>query len=721
MPTLHFKVDAELLRELGERLVGKPHIALAELIKNSYDADATEVTIKFLPNDDLIEIYDKGHGMTYEEFQNFWMRIGTTHKMEKKISRNFGRTMSGSKGVGRLAVQFLANKLIIKTVPEDGGGEWLKAKINWEKAIELKEFLTEVEVKCNPKPSGSPFEKGTSIILKGLKHVWNSDAIRNLASEIWWLQPPFGSTASSLENPKDRFKIRFQSSRHDFEKEFVTQMNAIKSIWIARLVGKCRDGEVVLALEFPDGEKIIHNYNIMDFDHNNGKFNKTVNLNTCRFEIRIYNLRGKQKFGIKVADARNYFEKHGGIHVYDGGFRLPYYGMPESDWLRLEIDHSHRKNVSKLLPEDIPQVPRALHNLPTLGRVLGIVNVNTSDEPNLKNMITRDRLTKTIAYDDLVTTVRYAIDWYANEVTKKKNEEKKRETSTESTSKKFERVEEVLEYYEPEIPKEVYKEIYKEVHEATTKVKDDQEFVLGQMGMLAPLATAGISALSYQHELQKQFAFIENTINKIKAIKTTDSALQTNLNSLSKDLAVWLKRAKSTNLLFDYVADADNILMRDKRLRAKTVIEEIIHQTSFLARDTKIIYNQLDELLYLPKGSFAEWGAIFQNVFINAFTAMLDSSMRLLHISSRSHNKTEEILIQDTGYGINIKNAEKLFEPFERESKISPERKALGYGGTGLGLTIVRLVADNIGCRVRFVKPEKGFRTAFSIQWREDK
>ena len=41
MPTIPFTIDAELLRELGERLVGKPHMALAELIKNGYDADAT--------------------------------------------------------------------------------------------------------------------------------------------------------------------------------------------------------------------------------------------------------------------------------------------------------------------------------------------------------------------------------------------------------------------------------------------------------------------------------------------------------------------------------------------------------------------------------------------------------------------------------------------------------------------------------------------------------
>jgi len=44
---LNFSVDSALLRELGERLVGKAHIALAELIKNSYDADATKVVVSF--------------------------------------------------------------------------------------------------------------------------------------------------------------------------------------------------------------------------------------------------------------------------------------------------------------------------------------------------------------------------------------------------------------------------------------------------------------------------------------------------------------------------------------------------------------------------------------------------------------------------------------------------------------------------------------------------
>ena len=714
MPTLPFTIDAELLRELGERLVGKPHIALAELVKNSYDADATEVTIKFAPNKRSIEVIDNGHGMTADEFKNFWMRIGTTHKKEKQ-SRDFGRIMTGSKGVGRLAVQFLANELTIQTVPKNGNGEWLEAKINWDEAIRHSPFLTKVEVEYILKKSNAPFKKGTSIILKQLKDEWTEDSIRGLASELWWLQPPLRSLPDDSKNP---FNIYFRSPRRDYTKAFVKQMNAIKGIWIAQLVGRAIDGQVTLALQFHGEQPIIEKYRIADFGHNNGKFSKAKNLNKCHFEIRIYNLRGKQRSGIKVETAREYFKNYGGVHVYDGDFRLPYYGLPTSDWLQLEYDHSHRQNVSQLLPKKI-QVSRALNDLPTLGRVFGIVEVNTSTEPNLGIMITRDRLTEeTIAYKDLVTTVRYALDWYANETARRKNVNK--DPSPKPTSLKLERVEQVLEEYESKIPKEVYQEIYKKVQEATTAVEKDQERALEQMGMLAPLATAGISALSYQHELRKQFTYIEKTINRMQNIETMSSELQNNLQSLSTELTSWLKRAKATNLLFDYIADTENI-QRKQSLRARGVIEEITNQTSFLARDTEIDYSQIDSNLRLPAASFAEWGAIFQNVFINAFTAMLDSPKRQLNISFRSHGRSREILIQDTGHGINLKNADKFFEPFERASKISAERKALGYGGTGLGLTIVRLVANNIGCRVRFVDPGDGFKTAFSIWWREDK
>ena len=113
MDTLSFTVDAALLRELGERLIGQPHIALAELAKNSYDADAAICKIIFGP--DSIQIIDDGKGMSFNEFRDFWMRIGTTHKIDQRDSNRLNRSLTGSKGVGRLAVQFLADEMTIET------------------------------------------------------------------------------------------------------------------------------------------------------------------------------------------------------------------------------------------------------------------------------------------------------------------------------------------------------------------------------------------------------------------------------------------------------------------------------------------------------------------------------------------------------------------------------------------------------------------------------
>ena len=48
----------------------------------------------------------------------------------------------------------------------------------------------------------------------------------------------------------------------------------------------------------------------------------------------------------------------------------------------------------------------------------------------------------------------------------------------------------------------------------------------------------------------------------MKGIQTMDLELQQNLKSLSTDLSSWLERAKSTNLLFDYIADAENTQLR---------------------------------------------------------------------------------------------------------------------------------------------------------------
>ena len=95
---LSFTIESRIIRELGERLVKQPEIAILELIKNSYDADATSCRIVHRYPEE-IRIADDGHGMTLDEFKNGWMRIGTSSKEAEAFSRSYGRVITGEKNV----------------------------------------------------------------------------------------------------------------------------------------------------------------------------------------------------------------------------------------------------------------------------------------------------------------------------------------------------------------------------------------------------------------------------------------------------------------------------------------------------------------------------------------------------------------------------------------------------------------------------------------------
>src|SRR5216684_2585038 len=124
-----FEVDAALIQELGDRLIGRPAIALGELVKNSFDADATTCRIEF--GKDQITVVDDGHGMSEDDFLNYWMRIGTTHKVKEATSRILHRPLTGSKGIGRLAAQFLASEMTLESNPVDHPRKSLYAFVDW--------------------------------------------------------------------------------------------------------------------------------------------------------------------------------------------------------------------------------------------------------------------------------------------------------------------------------------------------------------------------------------------------------------------------------------------------------------------------------------------------------------------------------------------------------------------------------------------------------------
>jgi signal transduction histidine kinase len=714
----NFTVDAALLRELGERLVGKPHIALAELVKNSYDADATEVTIRF--NKGTISVIDNGDGMSPREFKNFWLRIGTTHKQKNfKTQRN--RQVTGSKGVGRLSVQFLGDRVEIVSRSKLADREF-SASVDWtgaRQAGDLVEAGAEIRIAQNKTLIDSRYEHGTVVTISSLKKVWYESDLQDLAKELWFLKPPpdLLESQNAYEIP-DVFDVTLDGVTEGAQGAFTDQMNQALENWIAVIEGKLesgREGGVnEVKVTFRDGDVHPATYRTV-----------SRSLDKARFKIYIFKLSGKQTGGIQVGAAREYFKKFGGVHIYDNSFRLPFYGGDEQDWLQLEIAHSHRLNRSYLLPASL-QVQSGLNDLPTNSRIFGIVHISTSHERiaagsdeidkgrYLNVQVTRDRLIDNDAFEELQHSVRWAMDFYAM----RSYERRQRAIASNrlempDTEEKVSVIRQELFQISLKAPPELAQKIdavssqFEELEalEAQRSSAFEEERVL-----LAALATTGMAAIAMEHEMHKELTIlndIRRRLNEGGSVLSEPLFLQT-LNS-------WAERTANARKLFSPLMHESD---REKRnsYSGKKLIAKIVDNSEVLLRGVRII-NAVPDDIRLPSATLAAWNAVFQNVLINAVNAMLEVEQRSIRCSGETGGFGSAIYVSDTGAGVRVKDSDDLFKPFIRRLEIPEERKALGMGGMGIGLTIVKMVADSVGCSVRFVTPHAGYKTTFKIEW----
>lgn len=148
--THHIKAKSHILSLLGNELIGSDSLAIFELVKNAYDADAENVKITFIDlntSNQKIMIEDDGHGMTSEVIQDVWLTIGTDFKRgrNRKESAKFKRVSFGNKGVGRLAVHKLAKVITLETQTQ-GDMFSNRLTIDWKTLIESKEYIQELQV-----------------------------------------------------------------------------------------------------------------------------------------------------------------------------------------------------------------------------------------------------------------------------------------------------------------------------------------------------------------------------------------------------------------------------------------------------------------------------------------------------------------------------------------------------------------------------------------------
>jgi signal transduction histidine kinase len=746
--TQSFVVDASLVQELGQRLIGRAPIALAELVKNSYDADARTCRIEF--RDDEIIVSDDGIGMSEIDFLEHWMRIGTTHKVDDHTS-GLGRQLTGSKGIGRLSVQFLADEMTLESTSKDDSGRSLYALIDWSKVVRGEDLDT-VNVLWEMRPEAPAYpddsSAGTRITLKKLKNQWSVDALEDLGREVWRLRSPFRQSAknTTIRRAED-FDIEIvapaiESAREAFDKVRRTLFENWKAKIIGTLEGGRSGGKATIVVDFKAG-----------YPEGAGeatRFRETVELpirgaddtarslvDEARFEILIFRTEGRQPGGVPVGELRAYLTEFGNVSVYDAGFRLPYYGAGKDasgqDWLSIALDQGRRLSQSELLPQRLRAQNKYMLDLPAPGRIFGAVDIDTNHERQvaaradakpgewLQIQPGRDRLHDNQAFGQLRDMVRFSIDFYANRHRVRGLQAIERERHREPASRKYDRVVALLDRSKTDIPAGVFREIKREVVDARRASQTEEAALDRRAALLAPLATAGIAAIALSHELARETRFLGTVGAKLRRLAKAHSLPA--LEEIASEFEGAKRRLDSLRDIFAPLVSGVDAEATD-RLKVRAVVDQAVSAMRVLTPGVTYSLDGIPADLRFPIGSLAEWTAILQNVLSNAWNAMLDSKKAVIAFQGgREARGLEWLRVSDTGrgLGVGLEEAPKLFEPFERRLKIRPDQRSIAIGGQGLGLAIVRMIARQRAATPAFVEPEPGFSTTFALSWQGGK
>lgn len=428
---LRFSVDSQLLGELGERLVTQNYIALAELIKNAYDADAKSITIHFVNakrhdiNKDTSEIRleDTGNGMTFQEIHDYWMRIATDNKARQPISPRYGRRKTGNKGVGRFACRRLAKKLIIEStafIKEEGQYEFTRVYFNW---LDFKPgtILSTIPCKYETRKvlSGKP---GVILRLIDLNDTWTDHQFNLMRRQVLSLSV-MGQTKRDGYEEDLGFAVELEAPEF-LEGEGFLVDQFMDAGW-GKIDGTIKsDGTANIVLNAKDIEE--SRYAIPE---------AYPELAGISFEIAWIPIKKEHLRNPKILTKKNIKEimlEQGGIRVYLDGFRVYPYGEPQNDWLEIDKDVARRfgapdeifKSVGNKFGLDLSRT-MLLH--PRNSNLVGRVHISSDKTSSLAIKLDREGFIESKAFFSLKRVIRLALQWmvlYYNKFTSRTAEKK---------------------------------------------------------------------------------------------------------------------------------------------------------------------------------------------------------------------------------------------------------------------------------------------------------
>ncbi len=353
---LQFKISAALKDIIGRDLINDDFIAVFELVKNSYDAHASNVDIIFDKSGDKftkITILDDGKGMNYDDLINKWLFVAYSAKKEGTEEDNYNyrdkikvkRAYAGAKGIGRFSCDRLGTNLYLETIKDE-----TKAKVevlitDWEKFEDnLNDEFVNISVLHDTIPKSTyRKEKGTVLEITNLRSEWDREKLLKLKSALAKLVNP--NTKSS----EDSFKINLIVDSEKDGDEKIKEVGKRKKLPKEAIYKDIVNGDVEnLIFETLDlkttkitSELSSENKNIITTTlYEGGKIvykiqeeNQLKNLKNIDFTIYYLNQSAKSTFtkrmGIAPID-------YGHIFVYKNGLRIFPYGERGEDPFKMD-------------------------------------------------------------------------------------------------------------------------------------------------------------------------------------------------------------------------------------------------------------------------------------------------------------------------------------------------------------------------------------------------
>ena len=340
--TLKFEFSPKIIVLLGEELIHDHKIAISELVKNAYDADANTVKIKI--SSDSIIIEDDGLGMDIDIIKNIWLKPGMSSKSKSNPQRTkkYHRHPLGEKGVGRLGVHRLGNKIELYSKAENKPE--VHFSIDWT-LFENCNSLNEIEpIKVIENDAPEIKNTGTKIIITGLKKQFADADIQNISSDLQKLHSPFKSIDDfnielyyKNELLSDQEKITIDDIKDKALFQFNVEFRKNKIIKFEyKLLTNINHKVKPRVLTEADLGKMIHHFENIQY----------MDLGLICFRGYIYEYKLASVLGEKIdKDIKDYLKVNGGIRVYRDRMRVYNYGEEGKDNDILDLDKNRAKKL----------------------------------------------------------------------------------------------------------------------------------------------------------------------------------------------------------------------------------------------------------------------------------------------------------------------------------------------------------------------------------------